>query len=572
MVDWIQDCHRYRRNKTYSCCVHIGVVLIILYHGFSSFPCWTNFAQPNVSTTSTPVITTDNDAAAIQKVDPNKRIEMSALVHRHTYSQTNTGGAVESKPQLIHPRKIIARPLRDKNIRNNMRLRPRQVLCTNCKQSIHDTVVNVRITNDDSKDQCTKENVKELPKQCSEILAESELKKRHHEPEDSVQSLLPRKKSHWSQLLKVSKTRAPVIKISFATPHGVGRVVSIPVKPSNGTTTDSESEPNAKSPLQSDRAQTAKYGQYKKWRKSMRKAKLKAKSSPIVAKDVPGTLERVPHHKKSKHGKHKAKRKHKHKDTAVDQTDSGVVVKSDLSLDTEIIENADDDSVGKYIGGDCWQDGSDDAMFVDSDQHYDEYSIMSNTDESSLKRKICKVHAPLDDGNSKGSFESSSHSHNSDDVVDLISDDESQNGALADSSDKEGDEREPLQPLMMRIHTCAVTACTTKEGSTFTIDDIVWGKIHGFPWWPGRICTMTVSKKDNGIVIAQLARVAWFGSSTVSHMPCAELCPFLRDFKLRYNKKKRGAYKLAIKQASVAAQGALSDAATDDIDFSIFED
>ena len=544
---------------------------------FSSFPCWTNCVQPNVSPTSTPVKTADNDAAAIEKVEPNnKRIEMSALVHRHTYCQTNTGGALESKPQLLHPRKSIARPLRDKNIRNNMRLRPRQVLCTNCKQSIHDTVVNVRIPNDDSKDQCTKENMKELPKvkQCSGILDESQLKKRPHE--DSVQSLLPRKKSHWSQLLKVSKTRAPVIKISFATPHGVGRVhrvVSIPVRPSNGTTTESESDANAKSPRQSDRACPAKYGQYKKWRKSLRKAKLKAKSSPVVVKDAAVNIQRVPHHKKSKHGKHKAKRKHKHKDTAVEQTDSGVVVRNDLSPDTQIVENADDDVVGEYVADDdCWQDGSDDAMFVDSDQHYDEYSIMSNHDESSLKRKICKVHAPLDDGNSKGSFESSSHSHNSEDVVDLISDDESQNGALADSSDKEGEEREPLQPLMMRIHTCAVTSCTTKEGSTFTIDDIVWGKIHGFPWWPGRVCTMTVSKKDNGIVIAQLARVAWFGSATVSHMPCAELCPFLRDFKLRYNKKKRGAYKLAIKQATIAAQGALSDAATDDIDLSIFED
>ena len=499
---------------------------------------------------------------------------MSALVYRHTYNQTDTTGTTvtaEKSRQLVPQRKNITRPLRDKNVRNNMRLRPRQVLCSNCKQSIHDTVVNVRTTNENNnKDQGTKENLKEVH-QCSDISDESEQKKRTNE--DVVQSLVPRKKSHWSELLNVSKTRAPVIKISFASPHGEGRVVSIPVKPSNGTTTESESEPGTKSPHQ-----PAKYEQYRKWRKSLRKAKLKAKSLQVVASEVPMTLRRVPHHKKSKHGKHKTKRKHKHKDTPPDpppcHTDSAEV-KNDLSPDMPILDDDDSAAINEYVGDDCWQDASNDAMFVDSDQHYEEYSIMSNTDESSLKRKICKVHAPLDDGNSKGSFESS-HSHISEDVVDLISDDESHNGSLADNLDKdcslEGEEREPLQPLMMRIHTCSVTTCTTKEGCTFTIDDIVWGKIHGFPWWPGRICTMTVSKKDNGVVIAQLARVAWFGSSTVSHMPCAELSPFLRDYKLRYNKKKRGAYKLAIKQATLAAQSVLSDTAADEIDFSIFED
>lgn len=565
------------------CCVHSDAALVILCCVFSSFPYGTNYAQPILPPASKDVKKADNDAAAIPQTQLNKRVEMSALVCRHTYNQTDTtgtGGAAENTRQLIPPRKNIARPLRDKNVRNNMRLRPRQVLCSNCKQSIHDTVVNVRTTNDNkSKDQGTKENLKEVHQQCSNIAVDPEQKKHSHD--DVVQSLVPRKKLHWSERFNVSKTRAPVIKISFASPHGEGRIVNIPVKPSNGTTTESESEPGTKSPHQSDRNHPPKYEQYRKWRKSLRKAKLKAKSLQVVASDVPVTLRRVPHHKKSKHGKHKTKRKHKHKDTSVDpatcQTDSAVV-KNDLSPspDMQILEDDDEDGdINEYVGNDCWEDASSDAMFVDSDQHYEQYSIMSNTDESSLKRKICKVHAPLDDGNSKGSFESS-HSHISEDVVDLISDDESNPGSLADNLDKdcsiEGDDREPLQPLMMRIHTCSVTTCTTKEGCTYTIDDIVWGKIHGFPWWPGRICTMTISKKDNGMVIAQLARVAWFGSSTVSHMPCAELSPFLRDFKLRYNKKKRGAYKLAIKQATLAAQSMLSDSATEEIDFSIFED
>lgn len=50
------------------------------------------------------------------------------------------------------------------------------------------------------------------------------------------------------------------------------------------------------------------------------------------------------------------------------------------------------------------------------------------------------------------------------------------------------------------------------------------------------------------------AHVAWFGSSTSSRILITSLAPFLRDFKLRYNRRKRGPYKEAIRQASQEAK------------------
>ncbi|XP_045449918.1 PWWP domain-containing protein 2A-like [Melitaea cinxia] len=75
--------------------------------------------------------------------------------------------------------------------------------------------------------------------------------------------------------------------------------------------------------------------------------------------------------------------------------------------------------------------------------------------------------------------------------------------------------------------------------------DIVWGKVVGFPWWPGRVLSVTPTAR---------AHVAWYASTTSSLMPCDSLSPFLEDYKIRFNKKKRGPYKEAVKQATIEAR------------------
>ncbi|KAK3587485.1 hypothetical protein CHS0354_003627 [Potamilus streckersoni] len=132
-----------------------------------------------------------------------------------------------------------------------------------------------------------------------------------------------------------------------------------------------------------------------------------------------------------------------------------------------------------------------------------------------------------------------------------------------------GDENlEAFRPLMMKIQTNTVTKCVTEDGRKINVGDIVWGKIQGFPWWPGRVLSITISQRDNGFVLRQVAHVSWFGSSTMSHIQCSDLFPFIEDFKLRYKRKKRGPYKMAIKQATIAAQNSSN---THQIDFSEFD-
>lgn len=55
--------------------------------------------------------------------------------------------------------------------------------------------------------------------------------------------------------------------------------------------------------------------------------------------------------------------------------------------------------------------------------------------------------------------------------------------------------------------------------------DIVWGKVVGFPWWPGRVLSVTPASR---------AHVAWYASTTSSLMPCDSLSPFLEDYKVCY--------------------------------------
>lgn len=56
--------------------------------------------------------------------------------------------------------------------------------------------------------------------------------------------------------------------------------------------------------------------------------------------------------------------------------------------------------------------------------------------------------------------------------------------------------------------------------------DVVWGKVVGFPWWPGKVLSVTPTSK---------AHVAWYASTTSSLMPCDSLSPFLEDFKVSYH-------------------------------------
>lgn len=188
-----------------------------------------------------------------------------------------------------------------------------------------------------------------------------------------------------------------------------------------------------------------------------------------------------------------------------------------------------------------------------------DYPLRSKTDSTYSPSHIAEPLQTSEYRIEQTSEDSQSHSSDAESRLSDFSDD-SGDDCIDDffpgpqSPPRSEEDKDIIKPLMMKIQTQNVDGCVLEEGREIRVGDIVWGKIQGFPWWPGRVSNITVTQRDNDVVITQVANVAWFGSNTVSHMHCSDLFPFLEDFKARYNKKKKGQYRVAIKQATSAAQ------------------
>lgn len=50
-----------------------------------------------------------------------------------------------------------------------------------------------------------------------------------------------------------------------------------------------------------------------------------------------------------------------------------------------------------------------------------------------------------------------------------------------------GETAPDFPPLVMRLAATPVAHCLTATGRRMDVGDVVWGKIHGFPWWPGKV-------------------------------------------------------------------------------------
>lgn len=61
------------------------------------------------------------------------------------------------------------------------------------------------------------------------------------------------------------------------------------------------------------------------------------------------------------------------------------------------------------------------------------------------------------------------------------------------------------------------------------VGDVVWGKTPGFPWWPGKVLTMTNVENESPD-----AHVAWYGSASSSFIKCDQLCLYLENFKVKH--------------------------------------
>lgn len=78
------------------------------------------------------------------------------------------------------------------------------------------------------------------------------------------------------------------------------------------------------------------------------------------------------------------------------------------------------------------------------------------------------------------------------------------------------------------------------------VGEVIWGKVHGHPWWPGRILGILCHSTEND---AGFVKVAWYGSTTTSDISCSFLMTFQENFKQLFKKQKQGAYRRAVREA-----------------------
>ncbi|XP_055329376.1 PWWP domain-containing protein 2A-like [Paramacrobiotus metropolitanus] len=117
----------------------------------------------------------------------------------------------------------------------------------------------------------------------------------------------------------------------------------------------------------------------------------------------------------------------------------------------------------------------------------------------------------------------------------------------------------------------SVDSCVTKDGRTFNVGDVVWGKLTGYPWWPGKINHIVVcddpmlqntassaaltDPRSPPVLQYQEAQIEWYGQkSSISYIEVMQLSHYVEDYQKKYKPKERaGGYPEAIKAANAAA-------------------
>nr|XP_004669705.1 PWWP domain-containing protein 2B isoform X3 [Jaculus jaculus]XP_044997606.1 PWWP domain-containing protein 2B isoform X3 [Jaculus jaculus] len=415
-------------------------------------------------------------------------------------------------------------------ILSTIRLRPRQVLCEKCKSTVSPQEVSPSpLTTPRARRRLgsgpdTEPRRPEEPEDNDPMAAATTRRSKRERREDD-------------RTLGEQVPRSPVIKISYSTPQGKGKVVKIPsrvhgsLEPfcpqqalQNGGQ-DSEALRDVEPKGSGDRPPS--------WPSaSIPKLKLTRPVPPIS--DLPPPKIRL---KPQPPGDGKREPLYR----------------------AELVEEVNGCPRGPRAGSpapcadgsthrleDCGSSGEDDGLkrFPHGKQGHNSLALLVNCPERRTNfssESMCSSDS-LDESKSSGSEVTSP------DMGDLSSG----NGTSAPSSSS--DARQIVPPLTVRLHTQSVSQCVTEDGRTVAVGDIVWGKIHGFPWWPARVLDISLGQKEDGEPSWQEAKVSWFGSPTTSFLSISKLSPFSEFFKLRFNRKKKGMYRKAITEAANATR------------------
>lgn len=415
-------------------------------------------------------------------------------------------------------------------IMSTIRLRPRQVLCEKCKNTLN--------PEEDSK-------VRQNAKARRKLNIQDKEQKRHSESE-YAEKRNKREKREEDKFSRELLHRTPVIKISYSTPQGKGEVVKIPSrvhgsgKPfcpqrllQNGgedQEEDRDSEQYQEPKCFTDKSSGGHLA-------SIPKLKLTRPVHPST--DVPPPKIRLKPHRMNE-----GDRVSIYKAELIDEMNAPPSSRgSHASADAFYTDESADRSLAEMSSGSSCEE-EDFKRFHQGKDGHDNLAFLMNY----RKRKADSSSLSVCSNDSLDESKSSSSEVTSPEMCDFLPGDD----ASVSSSSKE--ERKIVPPLTVRLHTHSVSKCVTEDGRTISVGDVVWGKIHGFPWWPARVLDINLSQKENGDPSWQEAKVSWFGSPTTSFLSLSKLSPFSEYFKLRFNRKKKGMYRKAITEAAKAVE------------------
>ena len=87
------------------------------------------------------------------------------------------------------------------------------------------------------------------------------------------------------------------------------------------------------------------------------------------------------------------------------------------------------------------------------------------------------------------------------------------------------------------------------RAARYSVGEVVWGAVHGCPWWPGKILALCGAIDQFGTVVQQEANVSWFGSGQRSVLPVMCLSHFMTDFDKRHSLDLGDSYQDAVYEA-----------------------
>ncbi|XP_066457283.1 PWWP domain-containing protein 2B [Eleutherodactylus coqui] len=419
-------------------------------------------------------------------------------------------------------------------IMSTIRLRPRQVLCEKCKNTLN--------TEDAPKDKQNPRSSRRLHSEDKERhKVESDPEERKTGKDRREDNSACRDLVHKSPI-KDLVHRSPVIKISYSTPQGKGEVVKIPsrvhgsVEPFRPGKAQENGSGDHETSKDVDGCQTPKRLMDRSMSSQVASIPKLKLTKPLHSNvDVPPPKIRL-------------------KPQRISDGQSVSIYKSELIDEINVLQSSresETDSSAFYMD-DSAERSYHDVSLGSSGEDEDFKGFPHNQEGHNLnllgnyrKRKADSSSASLCSNDSLEESKTSCLELNTMDFCDIMPGDD-----ISVSSSK--DERKTVPPLTVRLHSKSVPNCITVEGKTISVGDIVWGKVHGFPWWPARILSINVNQKENGDPSWQEATVSWFGSPTTSSLSVSKLSSFSEFFKLRFNRKKKGVYRKAIAEAAKA--------------------